>query len=91
MIRLLASTCLTLGLIVTSALAADTNGVPPTESNVPSSAAKAATVPPSGQADTSGGATEQSSSPSSAGSTMNQSAPTVGNTNPNPTAPSSGD
>jgi len=52
-------------------------------------------MPPSGSADTSGGASEQSSSPPSAGSTMGktsqQSSSPAGQTTPNPTAPSSND
>jgi hypothetical protein len=53
-------------------------------------------MPQSGSADTSGGATEQSSSPPSAGSTMGKmgeksSPPSSDQSTPNPTAPSSND
>jgi hypothetical protein len=57
----IAATALVIGLM--PALAADTS--PPTESTVSPETSKSATIPPSGNADTSGGATEQSSSPPS--------------------------
>jgi hypothetical protein len=72
-----------------------TPSVLPTQPGVTPGASKSATVPPSGKADTSGGAAEQSSSPPSAGSTMGkmgaQSSPSSGQTTPNPTAPSAND
>jgi hypothetical protein len=72
MTRLLAFTVAALAMGLTPVLAADTSSppTPPTANTVSPDASKAATVPPSGSADTSGGATEQSSSPPSAGSTM---------------------
>ena len=69
--RLLASTAaLLLGLA--PALAAEDSGKLPTGPGVSSEAAKEATVPPSGSADTSGGAAEQSSAgPNSAAGNTN--------------------
>ena len=67
MTRLLAFTIAAIAMGLAPVLAADQ---PPTESNVSPEASQSATTPSSGSADTSGGATEQSSSPPSAGSTM---------------------
>src|SRR6185369_16141035 len=73
--RLLAITVTALAMGLTPAMATEdslppTN--PPTANTVPPEASKSATIPPSGSADTSGGATEQSSSPPSAGSTRSK-------------------
>jgi hypothetical protein len=103
--RLLNFTALALLTGLVPALAADnpapslpgnnTPSVLPTQPGVTPEASKSATVPPSGKADTSGGAAEQSSSPPSAGSTMGkmgaQSSPSGGQTTPNPTAPGAND
>jgi len=95
MIRLISFTALTLSMAVAPVLAADTPTKPPTASTTSPEASKSATVPPSGNADASGGAKEQSSSPPSAGSTMGkmgaQGSPGGGQTTPNPAAPSSND
>lgn len=61
--RLFASAAVALLLGLTPALAADESGKLPTQPGVSSEAAKAATVPPTGTPDTSGGAAEQSSAP----------------------------
>jgi hypothetical protein len=63
MTRLLAFTALALTMGIAPVLAADTSTQPPTANTTSPEASKSATVPPSGKADTSGGATEQSSSP----------------------------
>jgi len=102
MTRLLIITA-ALAMGVAPVLAAETSppNQPPTAGTVSPEASKSATVPPSGSADTSGGAAEQSSSPPSAGSTMGKvgekssSSPStpsskMGET-PNPTAPSAND
>jgi hypothetical protein len=95
MVRLISLTALTLSMAIAPVLAADTPTKPPTASTTSPEASKSATIPQSGNADTSGGAKEQSSSPQSAGSTMGkmgaQSSPSSGQTRPNPTAPSSND
>ena len=92
MTRLLAITVTALAMGLAPAMA--------TESSSPTShrpeASKSATMPQSGSADTSGGATEQSSSPPSAGSTMGKmgeksSPPSSEQSTPNPTAPSAND
>jgi hypothetical protein len=73
MTRLLAITVTTLAMGLTPAMATENSlppSKPPTANTVPPEASKSATIPQSGSADTSGGATEQSSSPPSAGSTM---------------------
>jgi hypothetical protein len=61
--RLLATTAVALLLGLAPALAAEDSGKLPTQPGVSPEAAKEATVPPSGSADTSGGAAEQSSAP----------------------------
>jgi len=95
MTRLLAFTALALSMGIAPVLAADTSTQPPTANTTSPEASKSATVPPSGKADTSGGATEQSSSPPSSGSTMGkmgaQGSPSGGEPTPNPTAPGSND
>jgi hypothetical protein len=95
MTRLLAFAALALSMGIAHVLAADTPTKPPTANTTSPEASKSATIPPSGNADTSGGAKEQSSSPPSAGSTMGKmgahSSPSVGQTTPNPTAPGSSD
>jgi hypothetical protein len=96
MTRFLVSTAMVLAMGLAPAMAAESSQqkASPTESNVTPEASKAATMPQSGSADTSGGATEQSSSPPSAGSTMGKSAQgnaPIGDSNPNPAAPSSND
>jgi hypothetical protein len=73
MIRLVAFTALALSMGIAPDLATDTSNQPPTAGTTSPEASKSATMPPSGNADTSGGATEQSSSPS-AGSTKGKSA-----------------
>jgi hypothetical protein len=105
--RLLNFTALALLIGLVPALAAENPSPPspgsntgapsvlPTQPGATPEASKSATVPPSGKVDTSGGATEQSSSPPSAGSTMGkmgaQSSPSGGQATPNPTAPSAND
>jgi len=88
MTRLLAFTALALSMGIAPVLAADTSTQPPTANTTSPEASESATVPPSGKADTSGGATEQSSSPPSAGSTMGkmgaQGSTSGGQTTPNP-------
>ena len=70
--RLLASTAVALLLGLGPALAAEDAGKLPTGPGVSPEAAKEATVPPSGSADTSGGAAEQSSAgPNSAAGNTN--------------------
>jgi hypothetical protein len=70
--RLLASTAVALLLGLAPALAAEDSGKLPTGPGVSSEAAKEAIVPPSGSADTSGGAAEQSSAgPNSAAGNTN--------------------
>jgi len=98
MTRLLAITVSALALGLAPAMATENSSQPtkpPTANTIPPETSKSATMPQSGNADTSGGATEQSSSPPSAGSTMGktsqQSSPSSGETTPNPTAPSSND
>jgi hypothetical protein len=90
MTRLLAFTALALSMGIAPVLAADTSTQPPTANTTSPEASKSATTPPSGSADTSGGATEQSSSPPSAGSTMGkmgtQSSPSGAQTTPNPSS-----
>jgi hypothetical protein len=89
MIRL-AFTALALAMGTAPVLAADTSTQPPTANTTSPEASQSATVPPSGSADTSGGATEQSSSPPSAGSTMGkmgaQGSTSGGQTTPNPSS-----
>jgi hypothetical protein len=72
MTRLLAITATALAMGLAPVLAAEPSSpsTPPTAITVSPEASKSATTPPSGSADTSGGATEQSSSSPSAGSTM---------------------
>jgi hypothetical protein len=65
--RLLATTAVALLLGLAPALAAEDSGKLPTQSGVSQGAAKDATVPPSGSADTSSGAAEQSSAPPNSG------------------------
>jgi hypothetical protein len=99
MTRLLAITVIALALGLAPAMAAETSSPPakpPTANTVPPEASKSATIPQSGSADTSGGATEQSASPPAAGSTMGKtskqsSSTPSGQTTPNPTAPAAND
>ena len=73
--RLLAITVTALAMGLAPAMATEDSlppTKPPTANTVPPEASKSATIPPSGSADTSGGATEQSSSPPSAGSTRSK-------------------
>jgi hypothetical protein len=98
MTRLLAIAATVLALGLAPAMATENSSQPtkpPTANTISPEASKSATMPSSGSADTSGGATEQSSSPPSAGSTMGktsqQSSSPSGQTTPNPTAPSSND
>ena len=70
--RLLATTAVALLLGLAPALAAEDSGKLPTGPGVSPEASKEATVPPSGSADTSGGAAEQSSAgPNSAAGNTN--------------------
>ena len=89
MTRLLAFSVLVLSMGLAPALAADTSTQPPTANTTSPEASKSATLPPSGKADTSGGAAEQSSSSPSAGSTMTKEGKVQAPTNP--AAPSSQD
>jgi hypothetical protein len=94
MTRLLALVAAALAIGLTPVLAANTgaSSQPPTASVISPNVSKEATVPPSGSPDTSGGATEQSSSPPSAGSTMSKPMTTGKTTLPsNPLAPSAND
>ena len=90
MTRLLAFMVVALATGLMPVLAADTSTQPPTANTTSPEASQSATVPPSGSADTSGGATEQSSSPPSAGSTMGkmgaQGSTNGGQTTPNPSS-----
>jgi hypothetical protein len=81
---LFAFTALALSMGIAPVLATDTSTQPPTASTTSPEVSKSATMPPSGKADTSGGATEQSSSPPSAGSTMGKSAQPSGGVQPTP-------
>ncbi len=73
MTRLLAITVTALAMGLAPAMATESSSPttkPPTANTVSPEASKSATMPQSGSADTSGGATEHGSSPPSAGSTM---------------------
>jgi hypothetical protein len=72
--RLFACTALALSLGLAPALAADDQGQLPTGKGVSPEASKEATQPPSGSADTSGGAAEQSSAPPESGAASGKSA-----------------
>lgn len=98
MTRLLAITVTAMALGLTPAMATENSSQPtkpPTANTTSPEASKSATMPQSGNADTSGGATEQSSSPPAAGSTMGKTSQTSpqpsDQTTPNPTAPGSND
>jgi hypothetical protein len=87
MTRLLAITATAFALGLAPAMAAETSSPNQPPTAVPPEASKSATVPQSGSPDTSGGATEQSSSPPSAESTIGN--PKMGKTRePSSTAPS---
>jgi hypothetical protein len=65
--RLFATTAVALLLGLAPALAAEESATPPTGAEVSPDAAKQATEPDTGSADTSGGAAEQSAAPPSSG------------------------
>jgi hypothetical protein len=65
--RVLTCTAAAVLLGLAPALAADTQSVPPTQPGATPEAAKQATTPDTGSADTSAGAQEQSSAPPSSG------------------------
>jgi hypothetical protein len=87
--RLLACTALALSLGLVPALAADNAGQLPTGQGVSPKASQQATQPPSGSADQSGGAAEQSSAPPASGAANAKSAESSGMPN-NSADPSSG-